>query len=290
LLSTPAGDQAADRAMDSGAAPPFGAQPTGTEPPRRVSGIFSPQPPETLQNRIPEWAHNPVWTAYAGLFFLLPMMSRLGIEDWLKRNPQLIEMEFPVRLLRAVAERMSISPDDGAWSALSLSAAGAGDEPTVANDLGGFVAPRRWQPALCRSGTLLINRFDGAPGRRILSDSSQRLALAMWRGAAPDEAREIINGASIKRGRTVRPHDALSILLESWLTAMRRWCRRYTGMGLVEIARRPGLIVVTRTHLDLLFDLRQSDARIRRAGLDLNPGWIPWLAKVVTFHYLYGDD
>jgi hypothetical protein len=25
--------------------------------------------------------------------------------------------------------------------------------------------------------------------------------------------------------------------------------------------------------------------RIRRAGLDIDPGWVPWLGRVVSFHY-----
>jgi hypothetical protein len=27
---------------------------------------------------------------------------------------------------------------------------------------------------------------------------------------------------------------------------------------------------------------------IRLAGLDLDPGWVPWLGRVVSFHYLDG--
>jgi hypothetical protein len=25
---------------------------------------------------------------------------------------------------------------------------------------------------------------------------------------------------------------------------------------------------------------------VRLAGLDINPGWVPWLGRVVTFHYM----
>jgi hypothetical protein len=27
------------------------------------------------------------------------------------------------------------------------------------------------------------------------------------------------------------------------------------------------------------------DIEVRRAGLDLDPGWVPWLGRVVTFGY-----
>ena len=36
----------------------------------------------------------------------------------------------------------------------------------------------------------------------------------------------------------------------------------------------------------VLFDLTRVDIRIRRAGLDIDPGWVPWLARVVLFHYV----
>jgi hypothetical protein len=49
---------------------------------------------------------------------------------------------------------------------------------------------------------------------------------------------------------------------------------------------RPGRIATTRTHLDVVFELRAADIRVRRAGLDINPGWVPWLGRVVTFYYL----
>jgi hypothetical protein len=56
-------------------------------------------------------------------------------------------------------------------------------------------------------------------------------------------------------------------------------------MGLAELVRRPGRVAATRTHVDLVFDVRRADVRIRKAGLDLDPGWVPWLGRVLSFHY-----
>jgi hypothetical protein len=80
------------------------------------------------------------------------------------------------------------------------------------------------------------------------------------------------------------------ILLKSWLTAARRWCRLYARLGLHDLVCRPGRVSATRTHIDVIFDHRHADIRVRKAGLDLDPGWIPWLGRVVSFHYLYGED
>jgi hypothetical protein len=75
-----------------------------------------------------------------------------------------------------------------------------------------------------------------------------------------------------------------------WTKAVRRYLRRRWRLRWMAVASRPGRIAWTRTHIDVAFDLRDADLRIRRAGLDINPGWIGWLGKVVTFHYGYGAD
>jgi hypothetical protein len=41
----------------------------------------------------------------------------------------------------------------------------------------------------------------------------------------------------------------------------------------------------TETHLDLDLDATGADLAVRLAGLDFNPGWVPWLGRVVAFHY-----
>ena len=42
-----------------------------------------------------------------------------------------------------------------------------------------------------------------------------------------------------------------------------------------------GRVAFTDTHVDVLFDLGHADIRVRRAGLDIDPGWVPWLGRVV---------
>ena len=72
---------------------------------------------------------------------------------------------------------------------------------------------------------------------------------------------------------------------EPWIALARRWLRRRGGLGLHELVLRPGWLQLSRTHADLVFDLDAVDLRVRRAGLDLDPGWVPWLRRVVGFHY-----
>jgi hypothetical protein len=35
----------------------------------------------------------------------------------------------------------------------------------------------------------------------------------------------------------------------------------------------------------VFFHHEQADIRIRAAGIDLNPGWTPWLGRVIAFYY-----
>lgn len=74
--------------------------------------------------------------------------------------------------------------------------------------------------------------------------------------------------------------------LVAWRCLLRRYCRVYAHIGLHDLIVRPGRIVVTPLHLDVFFESGTVDLRIRRAGLDLDPGWVAWLGRVLRFHYL----
>jgi hypothetical protein len=82
-----------------------------------------------------------------------------------------------------------------------------------------------------------------------------------------------------------KPRKPLDSLLLAWLTAIRRWCRRRARMGLISLICRRGDIAVSRTHVDISFALAEADVRLRRLALDVDPGWVPWLGRVVQFHY-----
>ncbi len=70
-----------------------------------------------------------------------------------------------------------------------------------------------------------------------------------------------------------------------WLTRSRHWLRRHARIGLASLVLRPGRIACTPTHIDLFFPLDAADLRVRRLGLDSDPGWLPWLGRVVQFHF-----
>jgi len=77
-------------------------------------------------------------------------------------------------------------------------------------------------------------------------------------------------------------------ILRIWVLAVRRWCWRAGRLTVKYIVHRKGWVWLTRTDLDVTLPYEGADIRIRRIGLDIDPGWLPWLGlhgKVVRFHY-----
>jgi hypothetical protein len=76
--------------------------------------------------------------------------------------------------------------------------------------------------------------------------------------------------------------------LRVWTVAIKRWCWRMGRIAVSDIVNRNGRVWLTRTDLDVTFPLAAADLRIRRIGLDIDPGWLPWFGesgRVVRFHY-----
>ena len=72
--------------------------------------------------------------------------------------------------------------------------------------------------------------------------------------------------------------DGITLLLQRHLFAL-------TGAGWRHSAVRLGYVATTTTHIDVTLDLDDVDIAERMAGLDLNPGWVAWLWRVVTLHF-----
>jgi hypothetical protein len=151
-------------------------------------------------------------TSFAGLFFAIQLLNRLGIAAALDEQPEWIAADLPGRILDRVADFARIPMDDPVMQAL---------------------AQRR-------------------------------------------PARE----TSDERIESVVAH---------WIAAMRRWCWRHPRLRLRALVSTPGRLSATETHVDVRFAHGQADIRVRKTGLDLDPGWVPWLGIVVRFHYEFGE-
>jgi hypothetical protein len=183
------------------------------------------------------------------LFWLLPLLQRLGFAQWLQAHPALsgASTELVGDILGLVLGRLRAAADDPVWRFAGSGDSGDSDEPASA------APPRDWfadgRLALLRSPTA------GEPTPSHLMASSSR------------------------RGQ----------LASAWVLAIRRALRRGVGIGLATLVRRSGRVVATTTHVDVHLSLDDLDLRVRRAGLDIDPGWLPWGERVVHFHYDAGS-
>ena len=47
----------------------------------------------------------------------------------------------------------------------------------------------------------------------------------------------------------------------------------------------PARVIATASHWDIYFPLQSVRLDLRLVGWDINPGWLPWLGRVVSLHY-----
>jgi hypothetical protein len=262
-------------------------------------------------------------TRAGGLLFLLPVLERMGYSAWLDAQPAWARVDVAGRLFALVLARLGIDASDPAWQAGGRLGASTGHAdpasrpPDSAADSAApfgarrkrevraprrFVAPAVWREELCeRDRPPILVEY---PNFTTLWDASGRLLLGTWRGPRPRELLGAQHEASSQgqapedsRRSRLQPDQIESAKLESarldpaelvttaWLVAARRWLRRHAGIGIATLVRRPAQLALTPTHVDLVFELASVEIRIRRAGLDIDPGWVRWFGRVVTFHY-----
>lgn len=57
-----------------------------------------------------------------------------------------------------------------------------------------------------------------------------------------------------------------------------------------EVLLRTGTIYLSPAHVDLVMDLKEVNMAARLVGLDVDPGWVPELARVIRFHFGEGGS
>jgi len=214
-------------------------------------------------------------TCAGGLLFLLPVLERLGFGPWLDTAAEWEDWDMARFMLHRVLARLRVCPDDPAWQVVS-----ANRHAYTPNT---FEAPESWL-GLCQKRPRFVLLPQEGGGQ--LRDSTGRLLLGAWQGSPSPFIASLLNQNSVYRVSAMGFNQSLpQLIAESWLNACRRWLRRQARMGLADLILRPSLMALTPTHIDISFELNGSDLRVRRAGLDIDPGWVPWFGRVVMFHY-----
>ena len=220
-------------------------------------------------------------TQYGGLLFLIPVFVRLGMAEFLDAHPHLLVSDLPRQVLASVLVRLGAAAPDSARDLL-------GGPLSPMSEFAPFVAPARWADGIARGSRWVVSP-QSARGSRLLCDGTGRLPLASWTAPAPAAVHTLAGAHRVVHRRQLSTAFADEpAVVAGWVTATRRWCRRYAHAGLHRVVCRPARMRTTATHIDVSFDHRDADAAIRRAGLDIDPGWVPWFSRVVQFHYVYG--
>ncbi|AEG00822.1 hypothetical protein [Methylomonas methanica] len=84
-----------------------------------------------------------------------------------------------------------------------------------------------------------------------------------------------------------RPEQLLQLPAMPQMPDLLQWGRQRYGAELFhrEILTMPALVETDACHVDVFYALDKVNLDVRRVGLDIDPGWLPWLGKVVKFHY-----
>lgn len=112
---------------------------------------------------------------------------------------------------------------------------------------------------------------------RIFGDLLQRVE-------APDDP---VLTALAPRFEPAAPPDGLT---RTWAEQVSAWVERRTQAPLSALVRRPAILAWTPTHLDLVLPLSALSLAARRYALDANPGWVPWLGRIIEIRYVENDE
>lgn len=129
-----------------------------------------------------------------------------------------------------------------------------------------------------------------------------RLGLPAWADATssdPKQVTRVVLAAVLVHLRVARDDAVWAVVTDKdgivaadtsahtsrWVGGLQRWLRQGAHIGLATLVRRPGWITLTPLHIDIFFRLADADLRLRRLGLDIDPGWLSWFGRVVAYHY-----
>ncbi len=218
-------------------------------------------------------------TIAGGLLFLLLALEKLGYPQWISVSKEW-DSYYLIRLIFSkLLERLSVALADPVW----LMVEGNQSRMIPAS----FVAPALWMELCEDQVSFCMAQQDSG---KQLWDGAGRLLLAQWSSETPSAVSSWLEQKQLCRISHSKPNSPLpNLVAQAWLNACRRWLRRYVGLGLADLVLRPSQLSLTPTHVDFEFDLNLTDIRIRRAGLDIDPGWVSWFGRVVAFHYGRGS-
>jgi hypothetical protein len=178
-------------------------------------------------------------------------------------------------------------PDGGEPVTAAAPAPGAGYDGALPTESGGLLFLVQALRHLRIEDWLAAGDWPGVRDvpRQLLLDVALRLAVP-----AEDPMRLCLRDADERELPLPEPGSRASDAVRDWLERIHAFLLAHEGPALADLVTRPAKVIATPTHIDVFLPAWQADIRVRRLGLDLDPGWVPWLARVVLFHYPTAEE
>ena len=249
---------------------------------RTESSPYTLEVSESVANKESSVFEGETHSVYAGLGYLIRLLEIMKFDELLDLNPALAECNFPAIFIRAVASRCGIPDDDSLLDFL-------GETTELDNrKLLHYCIPNKWLDLVDFSQPLELKKDELDSNQQQLLDHKGCI-IAQWLGDMPKHIVILLKNNPYKE--TLQPNHFLSLddVVRNALQFMVRYLRNIAAISLRQLVCREGDYVMTKTHVDFIFVGRSVDIRIRRSGLDVNPGWVSWLGCVVSFQYRFSD-
>ena len=225
---------------------------------------------------------------FAGLILLIPLLNFLNIKDILKRYTRFVYSNFPARILKMVANRFRIPLEDPVYQFIPEFV--EIEDSRVLH----FVAPDFWEGLVfspeVQKRALIRYQVADLKQRWLLTDETRSIILALGTATQLELLPDWLKKCTFEKVKEVQSHPDLDSLADTFIIMAERYLRRFAGFGLRTLVKRMGVIATTRTHVDVVFDLRYADVRIRSIGLDIDPGWVAWFGRIIQFHYVENES
>jgi len=219
---------------------------------------------------------------FCGLGYFIRLLEIIKIDELLDLNPVLAECNFPAALIKKVAGRCGITDDDPLLGFL-------GEVLESDNvQLHSYIIPDQWLTMVNLNQPLELQKDEMDRNRQRIVDVDG-LIIAQWVEQMPSNMEAYLK--SHRYFEAVKPNLVLTMdeIIRNSLVFIYRYLRRISGISLRQLVCKPGEYTMTKTHVDFVFEGSSVDVRIRRSGLDINPGWLSWIGRVVSFQYRFSD-
>ena len=236
------------------------------------------------------------FTRLGGAIYFINLLTRLGLPEAIPAladlNPWELLGGLVAGLLGGSLEHYAA---DSLWAMISELAALEPDRTWGATlpPVDEFRLPAAWL-ALLPPGRVIA--YEGPTGHLQLWAGAPGYLLADLRaGTSLDEWPDLDHSPEAPAGLE-DVHELAGQMLSPNLAWLVRRLRPFLGQLLAQLLghpdaaaetlfRQPATLYVSRTHVDMLLSVEQASISVRRAGLDLSPGWRPEFGYIITIHF-----